>query len=156
MTRPVDILLVEDNPGDVRLTQETFKETKLLNRLHVVEDGAEAIAFLKRKGKYADAPRPEVILLDLSLPKKNGFEVLAKIKPDRDLRRIPVVILTTSKAQKDIIRSYDLNANSFCTKPIDLYQFVKILKSIAHFWLTVAKLPRPATDGTCRGTPEFC
>jgi len=141
ITRPVEILLVEDNPGDVRLMQETFKEGKLLNKLYVVENGVEAIAFLKREGKYADAPRPEIILLDLSLPRKSGLEVLAEIKTDRDLRRIPVVVLTTSKAEEDVIRSYDLNANSYVTKPVDLYQFIKILKSIGDFWLTVAKLP---------------
>jgi CheY-like chemotaxis protein len=141
MTRPVEILLVEDNPGDVRLMQETFKEGKLLNRLYVVENGVEAIAFLKREGEYTDAPRPEIILLDLSLPRKSGLEVLAEIKADRDLRRIPVVVLTTSKAEEDVIKSYDLNANSYVTKPVDLYQFIKILKSIGDFWLTVAKLP---------------
>jgi chemotaxis family two-component system response regulator Rcp1 len=141
ITSPIEILLVEDNPGDVRLIEETFKEGRLLNNLHVVENGVEAIDFLKHEGKYADAPRPELILLDLSLPRKGGLEVLAEIKSDGDLRRIPVVVLTTSKAEEDIIKSYDLNANSYVTKPVDLYQFIKILKSIGDFWLTAAKLP---------------
>ena len=141
VTKPIDILLVDDNPGDVRLMVETFKEGKLLNNLHVVEDGLEAIAFLKQEGKYADAPRPEIILLDLGLPKKDGLQVLGEIKTNGKLRRIPVVVLTTSKAEEDIIRSYDLNANSYVTKPVDLYQFIKILRSIEDFWLTVARLP---------------
>lgn len=141
VTKPIDILLVDDNPGDVRLMVETFKEGKLLNNLHVVEDGLEAIAFLKQEGKYADAPRPELILLDLGLPKKDGLQVLGEIKTNGKLKRIPVVILTTSKAEEDIIKSYDLNANSYVTKPVDLYQFIKILRSIEDFWLTVARLP---------------
>jgi len=141
ISRPIEILLVEDNPGDVRLIQETFKEGRLLNSLHVVEDGEDALTFLRQEGKYADAPRPELILLDLSLPKKGGLEVLSEIKTNTDLKRIPVVVLTTSKAEEDVIRSYDLNANSYVTKPVDLYQFIKILKSVGDFWLTVAKLP---------------
>ena len=141
VTKPIDILLVDDNPGDIRLMVETFKEGKLLNNLHVVEDGMEAIAFLKQEGEYADAPRPDLILLDLGLPKKDGLQVLGEIKNNGKLKRIPVVVLTTSKAEEDIIRSYDLNANSYVTKPVDLYQFIKILRSIEDFWLTVARLP---------------
>ena len=140
-TRPVEILLVEDNPGDARLVQEAFKEGKLLNRLHLVEDGVEALALLRQEGEYAQAPRPELILLDLMLPKKGGLEVLAEIKADHDLRRIPVVVLTSSEAEEDVARSYDLNANCFVSKPIDLYQFVRILNSLGDFWLTVAQLP---------------
>lgn len=139
--RPIKILLVEDNPGDVRLILETLKENKLRNNLDVVEDGVEALAFLGREGKYADAPRPDLILLDLNLPKKDGREVLAEIKADENLRRIPVVILTTSKAEEDILKAYDLNANCYVTKPVDLDQFIKVVKSIEEFWLTIVKLP---------------
>ena len=139
--KPVEILLVEDNPGDVRLTQEAFKEGKLLNKLHVVEDGVEALAFLNREGKYADAPCPELILLDLNLPKKDGRDVLAEIKTDEDLKRIPVVILTTSQSEEDILKSYDLNANCYITKPVDLDKFIEVVKSIEEFWLTIVKLP---------------
>jgi len=139
--KPVEILLVEDNPGDVRLTQEAFKDGKMLNKLHVVEDGMEALAFLKREGKYTDVPRPELILLDLNLPRKDGRDVLAEIKADRDLKRIPVVILTTSRSEEDILRSYDLNANCYITKPLELDKFIEIVKSIEDFWLTIVKLP---------------
>jgi len=139
--KPVDILLVEDNPGDVRLTQEAFKDGKMLNKLHVVEDGMEALAFLKREDKYIDVPRPELILLDLNLPRKDGRDVLAEIKADRDLKRIPVVILTTSRSEEDILRSYDLNANCYITKPLELDKFIEIVKSIEDFWLTIVKLP---------------
>jgi len=139
--RPIEIMLVEDNPGDVRLIVEALKENKLRNSLDVVEDGVEALAFLRREGKYADAPRPDLILLDLNLPKKDGREVLAEIKADENLRRIPVVILTTSKAEEDILKAYDLNANCYITKPIGLDQFVKVVKSIKEFWLTIVKLP---------------
>jgi len=139
--KPVEILLVEDNPGDVRLTQEAFKDGKMLNKLHVVEDGMEALAFLKREGKYTDVPRPELILLDLNLPGKDGRDVLAEIKVDRDLKRIPVVILTTSRSEEDILRSYDLNANCYITKPLELDKFIEIVKSIEDFWLTIVKLP---------------
>lgn len=139
--RPIEILLVEDNPGDVRLVLETLKENKLRNSLDVVEDGVEALVFLGREGKYADAPRPDLILLDLNLPKKDGREVLAEIKADENLRRIPVVILTTSKAEEDILKAYDLNANCYVTKPVDLDQFIKVVKSIEEFWLTIVKLP---------------
>ncbi len=139
--QPVKILLVEDNPGDVRLTQEAFKENKVRNSLSVVEDGLEAIAFLHRAGKYANAPRPDLILLDLNLPKKDGREVLAEIKEDPNLKSIPVVVLTTSKAEEDIIKSYNLHANCYITKPVDLEQFLVVVKSIEDFWLTVVKLP---------------
>lgn len=137
----IEILLVEDNPGDVRLTEEALKEDKVLNNLSVVGDGVEAINFLKQKGKYAKAPRPDLILLDLNLPKKNGREVLGEIKEDPDLRRIPVVILTISKAKEDILKSYDRHANCYITKPVDLDQFINVVKSIEDFWLTVVKLP---------------
>jgi chemotaxis family two-component system response regulator Rcp1 len=139
--KPVEILIVEDNPGDVRLTQEALKEGKVLNNLHVAEDGEEAMAFLRREGKYADAPRPDLILLDLNLPGKDGREVLAEIKADKDLRRIPVVVLTVSKAEEDILKTYDLNANCYITKPINLDQFIKVVKSIEEFWLTIVTLP---------------
>jgi len=139
--KPVEILLVEDNPGDVRLTQEAFKDGKMLNKLHVVEDGMEALAFLKREGKYTDVSRPELILLDLNMPGKDGRDVLAEIKADRDLKRIPVVILTTSRSEEDILRSYDLNANCYITKPLELDKFIEIVKSIEDFWLAIVKLP---------------
>lgn len=138
---PIEILLVEDNPADVRLTKESFKETKVRNKLHVVEDGVEAMAFLRREGKYADAPRPDLILLDLNLPKKDGREVLGEIKTDEDLRRIPVVVLTVSKADEDILKAYNHHANCYVTKPIALEGFIKVVKSIEEFWLTIVKLP---------------
>lgn len=141
---PIEILLVEDNPGDVRLTKESFKEAKVRNKLHVVEDGVEAMAFLRQEGKYADAPRPDLILLDLNLPKKDGREVLGEIKTDEDLRRIPVVVLTVSKADEDILKAYNLNANCYITKPIGLNQFIKVVKTIEEFWLTIVKLPPKA------------
>ena len=140
-TTPVEILLVEDNPGDVRLTQEALKESKVTNNLSVAEDGVEALAFLKREGKYANAPRPDLLLLDLNLPKKDGRELLEEIKADEHLRRIPVVVLTTSKAEEDILRMYDQHANCYITKPIDFDQFIDVVKSIEDFWLTIVKLP---------------
>lgn len=139
--RPVEILLVEDNPADVRLTEENFKESKLKNHLHVVNDGVEAMAYLRGEGNYANAVRPDLILLDLNLPKKNGQEVLAEIKEDNELKKIPVVILTVSKADEDILRAYNLHANCYITKPIDLEQFNKIVKSIEEFWFSIVKLP---------------
>ena len=139
--KPIEILLVEDNPGDVRLTQEAFKEGKVRNNLSVVEDGLEALAFLRREGKYAGAPRPDLILLDLNLPRKDGRLVLADIKEDPKLRSIPVVILTTSKAEEDIVRTYNLHANCFITKPVDLDQFIRVVRCIEDFWLTIVKLP---------------
>jgi CheY-like chemotaxis protein len=139
--RPVEILLVEDNPGDVRLTREALKEDKVRNNLHVVEDGLAAMEWLYHKGKYADAPRPDIILLDLNLPKKDGREVLSEIKTDNDLKRIPVVVLTTSKAEEDVLRAYSFNANCYITKPVDLEQFIRVVKAIEEFWLTIVKLP---------------
>jgi CheY-like chemotaxis protein len=139
--RPIEILLVEDNPGDVRLTQEALKEGKVLNHLSVVRDGVEVMLFLNRKEKYKDAPRPDLIWLDLNLPKKNGREVLGEIKGNPDFRRIPVVILTISKDEQDILKSYDLHANCYITKPVDLSQFINVVKSIEDFWLTIVKLP---------------
>lgn len=141
MAKPIEILLVEDNPGDVRLTREAFKEGKVLNNLSVVEDGAEAMAFLRQQGKYADAPRPDLILLDLNLPKKDGREVLPEIKGDTNLKRIPVVILTTSKAEQDILKTYNLHANCYVTKPVDLEQFTSVVRFVQHFWLSIVKLP---------------
>jgi two-component system, chemotaxis family, response regulator Rcp1 len=139
--RPVEILLVEDNPGDADLTREALAEAKVHNRLHVADDGAKALDFLFRRGIYADAPRPDIILLDLNLPKKDGRQVLAEIKDDPALTEIPVVILTTSQAEEDVIRSYQLHANCYITKPVDFKQFMKVIKSIEEFWLTVVKLP---------------
>ena len=139
--RPVEILLVEDNPGDVRLTLEAFKENKMHNNLHVVGDGVEALAFLRREDQYADVPRPDLILLDLNLPKKDGREVLTDIKDDENLRRIPVVILTTSRAEEDILKTYDLHVNCYITKPVDLDEFIRVMRSIEDFWLTIVKLP---------------
>ena len=139
--RPVEILLVEDNPGDVRLTREALKEGKIHVHLSVASDGEQALAFLRRQGPHAAAPRPDLILLDLNLPRKGGREVLAEIKADAPLRRIPVVVLTSSQAEQDILASYDLNANCYITKPVDLDQFLGVVKSIEHFWLQVVKLP---------------
>ncbi len=138
---PVEILLVEDNLGDVRLTKETLKESKLLNRMSVVTDGVEALSFLHREGPYAEAPRPDLILLDLNLPKKDGREVLAEIKADEHLRRIPVVVLTTSGAEQDILKAYDLHANCYITKPVNLDQFSAVVRAIEAFWFTIVKLP---------------
>jgi len=141
--RPVEILLVEDNPGDVRLTVEALREGKVRNRLNVAIDGVEALAYLRREGKYTAAARPDLILLDLNLPRKDGREVLAEIKADANLRTIPVVIHTTSQADEDILRSYNLHANCYVTKPVDLEQFITVVKSIEDFWLTIVALPNP-------------
>jgi len=138
---PVEILLVEDNPGDERLTREALKEGKVYSNLYWVKDGVEAIEFLRRQGRYKDTPRPDIILLDLNLPKKDGREVLQEIKTDNDLKRIPVVILTTSKAEEDVLKTYNLHANCYVTKPVDLEKFIVVIKSIDAFWLTVATLP---------------
>jgi CheY-like chemotaxis protein len=138
---PIEILLVEDDPGDVLLTQEAFKGAKVLNHLSVAEDGVEAMAFLRRQGKFAHAPFPDLILLDLNLPKKDGRAVLAEIKNDPDLKRIPVVILTTSQDDRDILHAYNSYANCYITKPVDLKQFLAVVESIDTFWLTVVKLP---------------
>lgn len=143
MLTPIEILLVEDNPGDVRLTQEALKESKLLVNLNVVYDGVEALAYLhKDQDKYAEKPRPDLILLDLNLPKKDGREVLAEIKADPSLKVIPVVILTTSRDEKDILKTYGLHANCYVTKPLDLDQFIDVVDKIEHFWLCIVKLPR--------------
>jgi two-component system, chemotaxis family, response regulator Rcp1 len=139
--KPIEILLVEDNPADVRLTQEALKEGKVRNNLHIARDGIEAIEFLRRVGKFANATRPDLILLDLNLPRKDGREVLADIKADPELKAIPVVVLTTSAAEADIFKIYKLHANCYITKPVDLDQFVKVVKSIDDFWLTVVRLP---------------
>ena len=138
---PVEILLVEDNLGDARLTREALKEGKVYNNLHWVKDGVEALEFLRKQGKYAGKPRPDIILLDLNLPKKDGREVLQEIKADPDLQRIPVVILTTSKAEEDVLKTYALHANCYVTKPVDLEQFIRVVQSIDNFWLTVVTLP---------------
>jgi CheY-like chemotaxis protein len=139
--KPVEILLVEDSPGDVRLTREALKDAKVHITLHVVKDGAEAMAFLRREGKYAHVPRPDLILLDLNLPKKDGRAILAEIKEDPQLKCIPIVILTTSSSEEDILRSYQLHANCYITKPVSLDGFVKVVKSIDNFWLSLVKLP---------------
>jgi chemotaxis family two-component system response regulator Rcp1 len=139
--RPIEILLVEDNPADVRLTLETMKEVKVSNNMSVVTNGEEALSFLRRETGFEDVARPDLILLDLNLPRKDGREVLKEIKGDPGLRRIPVVILTTSQSEEDIIRAYNLAANCYVTKPVDLDQFVKVVKSIEGFWLTIVQLP---------------
>ncbi len=139
--RPVEILLVEDNPGDARLTKEALKDGKVYNRLTVVPDGVEALAYLRREGQYAGAAQPDLILLDLNLPRKDGREVLAEIKADDRLKRIPVVILTSSSAEQDVLKSYGLHANCYVTKPVDLDQFMAAVKAIEDFWLTVVTLP---------------
>ncbi|MBU7042518.1 MAG: response regulator [Theionarchaea archaeon] len=138
---PIEILLVEDSPGDVRLTIEALKEGKVHNNMHVAKDGVEAMAFLHRKGEFTQAPRPDLILLDLNLPKKDGREVLKEIKEDKNLKRIPVVILTISTAEEDILKTYNLHANCYITKPVDLDQFIRVVKSIEDFWLEIVKLP---------------
>jgi CheY-like chemotaxis protein len=139
--RAIEILLVEDNPGDVRLTEEALKEGKVINRLNVVPDGVEAIAYLRKTGDYASAATPDLMLLDLNLPKKDGREVLAEVKEDPDLRKIPVVVLTTSRDEQDILKSYDLHANCYITKPVDFAQFIRVVRAIEDFWLSVVKLP---------------
>ena len=146
MGRPIELLLVEDSPADVRLTEEAFRENRIANNLHVVGDGEAAMVFLRRQGPYVDVPRPDLILLDLNLPRKDGREVLAEIKADDALKTIPVVVLTTSQAEQDILRSYNLNANCYITKPIDLDQFIKVVKAVESFWLTIVTLP-PRQNG---------
>jgi two-component system, chemotaxis family, response regulator Rcp1 len=140
-TRPIEILLVEDNPGDVRLTREALFDAKVRNNMMVASDGVEALAYLRQEGQHAGTTRPDLILLDLNLPRMNGFEVLDSIKEDAELKRIPVIILTTSQAEQDIIRSYDLYANAYVTKPVDLEQFINVIKAIEGFWLEIVKLP---------------
>ncbi|MEA2640737.1 MAG: hypothetical protein QOF51_2131 [Chloroflexota bacterium] len=138
---PIHILLVEDSPGDVELTLEAFKEAKVRNTVGVARDGVQALEYLRKEGRFADEPTPDLILLDLNLPKKDGREVLAEVKADEALKRIPVVILTTSSAEADILRSYELRANCYITKPVDLDQFLAVVASIEDFWLTIVKLP---------------
>jgi chemotaxis family two-component system response regulator Rcp1 len=137
----IEILLVEDNPGDVRLTREALREGKVRNHLHVVPDGVEAMAFLRKDGKWSEAPRPDLVLLDLNLPKKSGREVLSEIKTAPGLMRIPVVVLTTSKAEEDVLRAYEYHANCYITKPVDLEQFLTVIRSIEDFWFTIVRLP---------------
>jgi chemotaxis family two-component system response regulator Rcp1 len=139
--RPAEILLVEDNPGDVRLTREALNSDRLWNTLHVVRDGVEAMAYLRREGEFPDAVRPDLILLDLNLPRKDGREVLAEIKADQDLKVIPVVVLTTSQATEDVLKAYGSHANCYITKPVDLHKFMTVLKSIENFWFAIVRLP---------------
>ncbi|MEX2572386.1 MAG: response regulator [Gemmatimonadota bacterium] len=141
-THPVDILLVEDNPGDVDLTLEALEEAKLRNNVHVVEDGVAAMAFLRNEGRYAGSPRPDLVLLDLNMPRKDGRAVLKEIKEDDDLRQIPVVVLTTSEAEKDVLDAYEYRANAYIVKPVDFEQFFRTIRSLEDFWLTVVRLPR--------------
>jgi CheY-like chemotaxis protein len=139
--RPIEILLVDDDPGDTLITTEALQHSKVTNNLHTVANGEEALAFLRRQGDYADAVRPDLVLLDLNLPRRDGREVLAEVKGDDDLRRIPVVVLTTSAAEEDIIRSYDLHANAYVTKPVDFDRFVEVVRSIDDFYFTIVRLP---------------
>ena len=142
IVQPIEILLVEDNPADARLAEESFKDSKIVNHMHHAWDGEEAMDFLYRRGSFKDAPRPDIVLLDLNLPRKDGREVLAEMKQHPDLRRIPVVILTTSDAEQDIVKSYDLHANCYVTKPVDLDKFGRIVSVIEDFWLSIVKLPK--------------
>ncbi|MBF0311001.1 MAG: response regulator [Magnetococcales bacterium] len=143
--QPIELLLVEDSPGDVDLTREALADSRIANRLHVVEDGEQAIDFLEKRGRFASAVRPDLVLLDLNLPRKDGREVLQYIKRNPDLATIPIVILTTSRAEEDILKTYELHANCYITKPVDIDQFFSVIKSIEDFWLTVVKLPRKIT-----------
>lgn len=138
---PIEILLIEDNPGDVRLTKEALRDSKVINNLSVVSDGVQALEFLHREGRYADAVRPDVILLDLNLPRKDGREVLEEIKANPDLKRIPVVVITSSSSEEDVLRSYNLHANCYISKPVDLEQFIAVVRSIEDFWMGIVKLP---------------
>jgi CheY-like chemotaxis protein len=139
--RPIDILLVEDDPGDVLITKEALEHSKVTNTLAIVDDGEQALAYLRRDGKYAEATRPDLILLDLNLPRRDGREVLAEVKADPELRRIPIVVLTTSQAEEDILRSYDLHANAFVSKPVDFDRFVEVVRQVDEFFFTVVRLP---------------
>jgi two-component system, chemotaxis family, response regulator Rcp1 len=139
--QPVEILLVEDNPGDVRLVQEALRDSKLINKMHAVTDGQKALAYLRKEGLFADAVRPDLVLLDLNLPRKDGREVLAEIKADDALRQIPVVIVTSSKAEEDILKAYDHHANCYITKPVDLEKFMEVVRAIEEFWVSIVKLP---------------
>ena len=145
-TEPIKILMVEDNPGDARLAEEALKDSKINNSLYHVEDGVEAMRFLRRQAEYADAPQPDLVLLDLNLPRKDGREVLAEIKEDPKLKLVPVVVMTTSEAERDLVKSYDLHANAYVVKPIDLERFIEVVQSIEVFWFTIVKLP-PTVDG---------
>jgi chemotaxis family two-component system response regulator Rcp1 len=145
--KTIEILLAEDNLGDVRLAIETFKDAKIHNQVNVVPDGVEAMAYLRKQGKYANAIRPDVILLDLNMPRKDGREVLKEVKEDPDLRRIPVVVLTISQAEQDIQKAYDLHANCYISKPVDLTQFNKVVQSIENFWFMIVKLPPKESNG---------
>jgi CheY-like chemotaxis protein len=139
--QPVEILLAEDNPGDAKLTRKALEQGNIINNLHVVTDGVEALEYLRQEGEYADKPRPDLMLLDLNMPRKDGREVLEAIKTDADLRRIPVVVMTSSEAEEDIVQSYDLHANAYLTKPIDFDGFLDVVGSIEEFWLSVVKMP---------------
>ena len=139
--KPIEILIVEDNEGDVGLIEEVFEEAKIKNNIHVAEDGEEAMLYLRGKGKFLGSPRPDIIILDLNLPKKDGREVLREFKEDENLHNIPVIVLTTSNAEKDILRAYDLHANAYITKPLDFDQFIKVVESIGNFWLEIVELP---------------
>jgi CheY-like chemotaxis protein len=143
-SEPIEVLLVEDDPGDVLMTREAFEEHKVRNNLHVVSDGVEALSFLRQEGRYADVPQPDLVLLDLNLPRKDGREVLAEIKADPELRRTPVVVLTTSQAEEDVLRSYDLHANAYVAKPVDFERFIDVVRRIDSFFVTVVKLPKRA------------
>lgn len=145
-TEPIEILLVEDNPGDARLAREALKESKVRNTIHHAKDGVEAMRFLRRQAEHAGSPPPDLILLDLNLPRKNGREVLAEVKEDPELRQIPVVVMTTSEAEKDLLESYDLHANAFIVKPMDLDRFIDVVQAIEIFWFTVVKLPPREED----------
>ncbi|MFZ1747478.1 MAG: response regulator [Nitrospirales bacterium] len=146
MQNPIEILLIEDNPADIRLTQEAFREARLQNTLHVVQDGVSAMAFIRQTAPFQQAPRPDLILLDLNLPKKDGREVLKESKSDPHIRTIPVVVLTTSDDEADVLRSYDLHANAYLVKPIDILQFIKMIQSLEDFWLSVVKLPPKVSE----------
>ncbi len=154
MEKPIEILLVEDNPADVDLTRESLDDAKILNSLHVTPNGLEALAFLRREGRYAEAPRPDLILLDLNLPQKDGREVLAEIKQDDDLKDIPVVILTSSEAETDVAKAYKLHANCYVTKPLDLEQFVTIMRAFENFWLKAVKLPSGRSSSPPSSSPN--
>lgn len=145
-SEPIEILLVEDNAGDARLAQEALKENKVHNNIHHVKDGVEAMAFLRREGPYADVPFPDLVLLDLNMPRKDGREVLAEVKDDPALRLVPIVVLTTSAAERDLVKSYDLHANAYVIKPLDLDQFIEVVQAIQSFWFTIVKLPRVNED----------
>jgi CheY-like chemotaxis protein len=143
-TKIIDVLLVEDDPGDVLMTREAFDDTKFANALHVVNDGAEALAFLRKEGEYADAPTPDLVLLDLNLPRVDGREVLAAVKADDELRQIPIVVLTTSESEEDVLRSYELHANAYVTKPVDFDRFIEVVRKIDDFFVSVVRLPNTA------------